>query len=173
MDKALEDPLSPPSSSSSSSSSSSTLLSLYGHVSATARTYRSSIAYFLRAFTLHPSDPILNLSLGISYLGRAMQRTTADRQSEILWGFSYLYRYADLRSGTPSSPWDQEVHYNLARAFHHLGLVHLAIPHYEKVLEMDDPTNLCFEAAYNLSLIYLTSGSPLLASSLLDKYCTV
>ncbi|RKP12963.1 hypothetical protein BJ684DRAFT_10759 [Piptocephalis cylindrospora] len=175
--------------------SSPALLSLYGHVSGCARTYRSSIAYYLRATTIQPADPIVHLSLGISYLSRALQRTTADRQTEVLWGFSYINRYVEARSAEGSSQrpgrkgvWAQETHYNLARAFHHLGLVQLAIPHYEKVLalpsawsdsnsmgddEGEDPTDLSFEAAYNLSLIHQNSGSPLLAASILDKYCIV
>ncbi|KAF7728472.1 transcription factor TFIIIC subunit tfc4 [Apophysomyces ossiformis] len=84
----------------------------------------------------------------------------------------------------------------------HAGLTHLAVRHYERVLLMsssakrgtvpegsvedvytwpdddideedDDETDLKREAAYNLHLIYMTSGSPNLAQILLRKYCTV
>ena len=91
-----------------------------------------------------------------------------------------------------------------------LGLTHLAVPHYERVLIMpsankagkipeksvesiyeydedyednkmeededyddDDDTDFKREAAYNLHLIYVTSGAPHLAKLLLAKYCTV
>ncbi|CAG8746202.1 17691_t:CDS:2, partial [Acaulospora morrowiae] len=75
--------------------------------------------------------------------------------------------------------------YNLGRAFHHIGLTHLAIPHYESALKLpsllqvlkqqteeedDDQTDLKKETAYNLSLIYNESGSPGLAALLLKKY---
>lgn len=98
----------------------------------------------------------------------------------------------------------QESEYNLARAFHLLGLSHLAVPHYEKALclpskakagilkekpldevytwpideeecdyKEEDETDLSREAAYNLHLIYVTSGSMNLAQILLMKYCTI
>ncbi|GAA5795499.1 hypothetical protein HPULCUR_000857 [Helicostylum pulchrum] len=104
----------------------------------------------------------------------------------------------------------QESEFNLARAFHMLGLTHLAVPHYERVLclpsrknmdienekpisevytwspeddecydahdddeEEQDETDLKREAAYNLHLIYVTTGSMNLAQILLLKYCTV
>lgn len=103
----------------------------------------------------------------------------------------------------------QETEYNMGRAFHLLGLTHLAIPHYEKALclpskakagiereksvdevytwpveneengyyddeeEDEDDTDLKREAAYNLHLTYVTSGSMSLAQILLLKYCTI
>ncbi|RUS24420.1 hypothetical protein BC938DRAFT_473604, partial [Jimgerdemannia flammicorona] len=75
------------------------------------------------------------------------------------------------------------------------GLTHLAVPHYERVLELPsarevrrqqgalievggeeddvDDTDLKHEAAYNLSTIYVTSGSMGLAQMLLRKYCVI
>lgn len=98
----------------------------------------------------------------------------------------------------------QESEFNLARAFHMIGLTHLAVPHYEKALclpstamkgiveekpieevykwpvdddfdddEEEDPTDLKREAAYNLHMIYVTSGSMSLAQILLLKYCSI
>jgi hypothetical protein len=115
----------------------------------------------------------------------------------------FIFEYAKLVGPT------QETEYNIARAFHLIGLTHLAIPHYEKVLcmpstvkssvrnqkpiddvykwplyglelaeweedqEDDDETDIKREAAYNLHLIYITSGSMNLAQILLLKYCTI
>lgn len=99
----------------------------------------------------------------------------------------------------------QESEYNLARAFHLIGLTHLAVPHYEKALclpsrnkantqsekpisevyswpvpeieedeeEEEDETDLSREAAYNLHMIYILSGSMSLAQILLMKYCSI
>ncbi|KAG5460327.1 MAG: hypothetical protein BJ554DRAFT_7636 [Olpidium bornovanus] len=77
------------------------------------------------------------------------------------------------------------------------GLTHLAVPYYEKALALpsmaevyaemglplpdgwdveeggDDPTNLKREAAYNLAMIYVCSGSMGLAQNLLAEYCTI
>lgn len=113
----------------------------------------------------------------------------------------FVFEYVALTGHT------QESEYNVARAFHLLGLTHLAVPHYEKVLcmppkskqavknerpvdsvykwplskeeeeeleeEADDDSDLKREAAYNLHLIYITSGSMNLAQILLMKYCSI
>lgn len=116
---------------------------------------------------------------------------------------------------------NQEAEYNLARALHllgnhtsnddgsssdsdsSLGLTHLAVPHYERVLVMpskanegkipeksiesiyeydedeeleyddDDDSNLKRDAAYNLHLIYSTSGAFNLAQIVLHKYIVI
>lgn len=87
----------------------------------------------------------------------------------------------------------QEALYNIARAFQHVGLVTLAVSYYERVLEMeveDYPfpkllastsqqttvpgyCNLRREAAFNLHLIYMKSGSVDLARHILKTYCTI
>lgn len=89
----------------------------------------------------------------------------------------------------------QEALYNIARAYHHVGLVTLAASYYEKVLAMqvkDYPIpklpyedsnltankkpgycNLHREAAYNLHLIYKKSGAMDLARHVLKRYCTL
>lgn len=85
--------------------------------------------------------------------------------------------------------------YNIARAYHHVGLVSLATAYYEKVLsvhENDYPIpklpnenpdlidnqkpgycNLRREAAYNLHLIYKKSGALDLARQVLKDHCSV
>lgn len=112
----------------------------------------------------------------------------------------FIFEYAKLAKH------NQEAEYNIGRAFHLLGLTHLAVPHYEKALsmrkaadgtverrpvedvykwpiseeeeqeleqDMDDEFDLKSEAAYNLHLIYITSGSMSLAQILMLKYCSV
>ena len=63
---------------------------------------------------------------------------------------------------------------------HQLGLFHAAIHYYKEALEMNpciDNENLVFdlkrEVAFNLSLIYRNSGSPLMAQMIMQKYLTV
>ena len=89
----------------------------------------------------------------------------------------------------------QESLYNIARAFHHVGLVTLAASYYEKVIAFpekdypipklpnEDPDvaenlvpgycNLRREAAYNLHLIYKKSGALDLARQVLKDHCTL
>lgn len=88
----------------------------------------------------------------------------------------------------------QEALYNIARAYHHIGLVSLATTYYDKVLAMpekdypipklpnenQDPMDykrpgycdLRREAAYNLHLIYKKSGAFDLARQVLKDYLT-
>jgi len=89
----------------------------------------------------------------------------------------------------------QESLYNIARAYHHVGLVTLAAIYYEKVIgicEKDYPIpklpnenpdvienhkpgycDLRREAAYNLHLIYKKSGALDLARQVLKDHCTL
>lgn len=179
------------------------LLTLYGHLLHVARNYLGAVVYYARAFVQAPKDPMINLSLGLAYLHRAMQRQTDNRHLQIAQGFTFLFRYYKIRGGDNNDGlciYAQEAN-NIARAFHQLGLVHLAVPYYEKVLTLpsqlkcvrlaeratgsvdmdtleddeleEDASDLSREAAYNLSMIYVTSGSKGLAQDVLMRYCTV
>lgn len=76
----------------------------------------------------------------------------------------------------------QESYYNMARAFHQIGLLPSAIHFYNLVLE-EDPGDLVKqnanyldlkkEAAFNLHLIYLQSENHLLARMYLENYIVV
>ncbi|CAJ0749398.1 2726_t:CDS:10, partial [Entrophospora sp. SA101] len=163
------------------------LLTLYGHILGCSRSYNGALGYYARAALVKPKDPLVCFSMGLAYLHRAMQRKTSNRHLQILQGFNFLYEYYELKGK------NQEAEYNLGHAFHQLGLTHLAIPHYEKALKLpsvnqilkqkidkkkqletdeneevenfeeNDPTDIRKEAAYNLYLIYMETGSPALA----------
>ncbi len=69
-----------------------------------------------------------------------------------------------------------EEEYNAARLLHHIGLTHLAEPHYRKVLEMPEEGqgwSLKREAAWNLAMIYTTSSNTKLARQMYEEYLTV
>jgi general transcription factor 3C polypeptide 3 (transcription factor C subunit 4) len=70
---------------------------------------------------------------------------------------------------------NEESNYNIARAFHQLGLVDLAVPYYQKVLNTtgDSDNSVKQESAYNLSLIYRSSGSLELANQILKEHITI
>ena len=76
----------------------------------------------------------------------------------------------------------QECNYNMARAFHQIGLLSGAVHHYKLVLETPPPKlvsqnserlDLRREAAFNLHLIYLHSGNPDLARIYLENHIVV
>ncbi|ORY50555.1 TPR-like protein [Rhizoclosmatium globosum] len=123
---------------------------------------------YLEAYTLSPRDPLINLSVGLAYIHWAMQRRIDDRHKRILQGFTFLYQYEEIRGGSP------EALYNIGRAFHQLGLNHLAVEYYERVLKTEDMSGLwpTKEAAYNLALILHANGSSMLAQAVLEQHIT-
>ncbi|EPX71965.1 transcription factor tfiiic complex subunit sfc4 [Schizosaccharomyces octosporus yFS286] len=153
------------------------LFLLYGHIMARSRSWIPAINYYSRAYVMNPNCPMTNLSLGLAYIHRAMQRLSDNRHYQILQGFTFLYHYYDLRSKVGIGE-KQEALYNLAKAYHFLGLEHHAVQYYEKVLELSplgtidklatqpeernrvsSTYDFAYEAAYNLRLIYISSGN--------------
>jgi len=160
-------------------------LMMYAHVMSCGKSYTSAIVYYLRAYDLRPDDPIICLSLALVYIHRAMQRQVDNRHFYIAQAIALLDSYKEYRKNK------MEVQYNIGRVFHQLGLIDLAVKHYENVLEMVDirradaktamnadgeaasdsaPLDLSKEAAYNLSSIYFTRNVPDLARVVVNKY---
>jgi len=108
-----------------------------------------------------------------------MQRQSDNRHHLIAQATAFLTRYRVLRQadGTESD----EVEYNFGRAFQQLGLHSLAVKHYERVLEIadrrtrtnPDDIGLSREAAYNLSIIFVTTGANALAEDLYRRWLTL
>ncbi|KAL4400990.1 transcription factor TFIIIC complex protein [Malassezia pachydermatis] len=144
----------------------------YGYLMLCANSYQPAMGYLLRALALQPTDPLLCLLCSVATLSRATNRQVDNRNHTVVQGLALLTQYADLRGAGP------EVDYNFARAFHQLGLLHLAVPRYQRVLsQADTPCQTGFamvrEAAYNLSLIYVQAGSPHQAQHLYRTYLAV
>ncbi|KAG9091420.1 transcription factor TFIIIC subunit tfc4 [Ceratobasidium sp. 370] len=149
-------------------------ISAYGQISGGTRSYQTEIYYLFKAYDLEPNDPVICLSLGTACIGRAMQRQADNRNHMVAQGFAFLHKYRTLRAG--DGPLQvEEVEYNLGRGFQQLGLHAFALKHYQAVLERAEqrrkadtqaPLGIAREAAYNLSLIHVTSGSPELARDL-------
>ncbi|KAI8615732.1 hypothetical protein BC830DRAFT_1121194 [Chytriomyces sp. MP71] len=147
------------------------LLCLYGHILMCARSYNAAIKFYTDAYKLAPKDPLTNLSLGLGYLHWGMQRRIDDRHKRILQAFTFIYQYEELRGGAESP----EAMYNVGRAFHQLGLNHIAVEYYERVLARDDGPHTLWpvrEAAYNMALILTASGSNAYAAAILRKHLT-
>ena len=145
------------------------LYTLHGHISSCSRSYLDALNFYMKAYKLAPKDPLINLCIGVAHLHRGMQRKASDRHEHIICAFMFLQQYQEFCTSKLES------FYNLGRAFHHIGLYHLAIISYEKALSFgttSEENNLCHEIAYNLSLIYCQSGSYLLAREILKKYNT-
>jgi general transcription factor 3C polypeptide 3 (transcription factor C subunit 4) len=146
-----------------------------GHSMQLARSYGGSLSYYIRAYQHDPKDPLVNLCCGVACLHRAMQRTTENRHEQIMQALTFLFQYYEL------SGQSLEANYNIARALHQIGnkidqhnaigLLHLAIPYYERVLAWaESESHLKRETAYNLAIFYSSIGSPALAKGLMTKY---
>ncbi|XP_015952642.1 uncharacterized protein LOC107477182 [Arachis duranensis] len=143
---------------------------------------------YLEAYKLLPENPLVNLCVGTALINLALGLRLQNKHQCVVQGLAFLYN--NLRICDNS----QESLYNIARAFHHVGLVTLAAFYYEKVLairEKDYPIpkllnetpdiaenhkpgycDLRREAAHNLHLIYKKSGALDLARQVLKDHCT-
>jgi len=183
------------------------LIMLTGHFCVIASKYPLAFAEYLRGHRLAPNDPLPCLCSGVSYLSFAMSRTAVNRHDLVLKGFAFIQRYQRLRLSTilpESDPLDKlakraEATYNLGRAFHQLGISHLAVEAYQKALALfEHPDNtdaadhgtstfpnlsdacvsrpdFCIirhSCAYNLALIFRTQGSLDMACDVLWRHIT-
>ena len=114
------------------------VLMMYGHMVAVANHSHTSIPYYLRAFALAPENVCVCLSLATMWVQISMKRQTDNRQYGINQGLSFLYTYYRLRAATGKARHLQEAEYNMGRMWHYLGLTHLAIDAYNKVLALSE-----------------------------------
>lgn len=159
-----------------------------GHQFTISSHHQDAAREYLKAYKLLPDSPLINLCVGTSLINLALGFRLQNKHQCITQGLAFLFK--NLQQSENS----QEALYNIARAFHHVGLVTLAASYYEKVLatrEKDCPLpqlpyenrfhaenvkpgscDLRREAAYNLHLIYKKSGASDLARQVLKDYCS-
>lgn len=134
------------------------------------------MAYLIDLLKENPS-PFFNLLSGIMYLQIAFRKSTLHKTNLLQIVYGFMQKYARNRSKDAL----QEVYYNMGRLYQHVGLLHLAVVYYEKVLGFESEiTNkyheildLKREAAFNLHLIYKKSENYIAARSILMKYIVV
>ncbi|KAM6892825.1 general transcription factor 3C polypeptide 3-like [Lycodopsis pacificus] len=149
---------------------------LCGHNAMVSGSFKHALGQYVQAFQTHPETPLHSLCVGLTFFHMASQKYVAKRCSVCVQGFSFLWRYVDLRGVC------QESMYNLGRALHQIGLTHLAIHYYQTALTLpaqklegipDDQLDLRREIAFNLSLIYQASGNMAMAHQLINTHCVV
>ncbi|XP_067439330.1 general transcription factor 3C polypeptide 3 [Thunnus thynnus] len=149
---------------------------LCGHNAMVSGSFKHALGQYVQAFKTHPNNPLHSLCVGLTFFHMASQKYVAKRHTLVLQGFSFLWRYVELRGEC------QESMYNLGRALHQMGLTHLAIHYYQKALTLpaqklegiaDDQVDLRREIAFNLSLIYQASGNVEMARQLINTHCIV
>ncbi|KAI1801601.1 TPR-like protein [Daldinia bambusicola] len=156
-----------------------TLLMLYGHILFISNSFTYALNYFMRAYTLDPTNGMVILSVGHCYVHYALKRQAENRQFLLTQGFLFLHQYYDLKVASPSAAQRQEAHYNMARSYHAIGIPHLAVEYYRRVLQdvPDDSGNgimgrddLTQEAAYNLQQIYWAGGDVEAIKGIAERY---
>uniref|UniRef100_A0A3B3VJZ2 General transcription factor IIIC, polypeptide 3 n=1 Tax=Poecilia latipinna TaxID=48699 RepID=A0A3B3VJZ2_9TELE len=144
---------------------------LCGHNAMVSGSFKHALGQYVQALKTHPENPLHSLYVGLTFFHMASQKYVAKRHALVLQGFSFLWRYVELRGEC------QESMYNLGRALHQMGLTHLAIHYYQKALSLpgisEDQVDLRREIAFNLSLIYQASGNTEMARQLIRTHCTM
>ncbi|VDO04553.1 unnamed protein product [Rodentolepis nana] len=92
---------------------------------------RYSIALMADLRARFPGDPLISLLLAVCFLNISVHKHLFSRHKTVLQCIGFLGEYRQLRGEC------QEVYFNIARACHQCMLGHIAIPYYEKVLEME------------------------------------
>ncbi|KAL5520201.1 hypothetical protein ACEPAG_9414 [Sanghuangporus baumii] len=157
------------------------LPTLYGQSLILARSYQGALFYLLHAYDYFPNDPLICMTLAVASLGRAMQRQSDNRNFLITQAMSFMTKYRVLRGSGESNPYADEIEYNYGRAFHQIGLLSHAVKHYERVLDIvktrqasdKNVVGVSREAAYNLCLIYVTTGAAPLAKAVTRRWLSI
>ncbi|KAL5339130.1 hypothetical protein BJX70DRAFT_408376 [Aspergillus crustosus] len=113
------------------------LLVLYGHILYSGNSFYPALNYFFRAYALDDQNPVVLLSIGLCFIHHSMKRQSENRHYHIMQGLSFMneYRRVRERPGTPLVE-RQEMEFNYARVWHTLGLAHLAVEGYNRVLDL-------------------------------------
>ncbi|KAI3726599.1 hypothetical protein L1987_66397 [Smallanthus sonchifolius] len=165
------------------------VLLIKGHQFTVHSQHQAAASYYLKAYKLMPENALINLCAGTALINLALGFRLHNKHQCVLQGLAFLYNNLRLSENS------QEALYNLARAYHHVGLVSIAATYYEKVLavlQKDHPIpklpndgpettdylkpgycDLKREAAYNLHLIYRSCGSIDLARQVLKDHCSI
>ncbi|KAL4941666.1 hypothetical protein BDV06DRAFT_177388 [Aspergillus oleicola] len=113
------------------------LLVLYGHILYSGNSFYPALNYFFRAYALDDKNPAVLLSIGLCYIHHSMKRQSDNRHYQIMQGLSFMNEYRRIRERKESLLVErQEMEFNFARVWHTLGLAHLAIEGYQRVLDL-------------------------------------
>lgn len=142
---------------------------LAGHAYLMHQNYDYALDQYAHVHAELPDNPTINMFMGIATLQQAMLRRTVDRHHGIVSSFSFFDKYRGLRNN------DAEACYNVGRAHHYIGTVHLAVHFYRECLRRVGRGQACLvhEAAHNLACVYRESGSPELARAVYMEYNTM
>ncbi|THC93697.1 hypothetical protein EYZ11_006808 [Aspergillus tanneri] len=120
------------------------LLVLYGHILYSGNSFFPALNYFFRAYTLDDQNPAVLLSIGLCYIHHSLKRQSENRHYLIMQGLSFMHEYRRIRERKGALlPERQETEFNFARIWHMLGLAHLAVEGYKRVLALGEQIRTC------------------------------
>lgn len=124
------------------------LLVLYGHILYSGNSFFPALNYLFRAYALDGENPAVLLSIGLCYIHHSLKRQSENRHYLIMQGLSFMHEYRRVRERKGSLVQErQEMEFNFARVWHMLGLAHLAIEGYQRVLKLGEEIQLQLELA--------------------------
>jgi general transcription factor 3C polypeptide 3 (transcription factor C subunit 4) len=128
-------------------------------------------------------DPLLDMSIGLAYIHRAMQRQADNRHLMILQGMTLLFQYyrgmyakSERYDNFSAALLKQQAEYNIARTMHQLELLTFATKYYEAAITLSEEVgglgkrDLVMEAAHNLSLIFALTGNLEASRAITEKH---
>ena len=126
----------------------------------------------MRAYKIDPSNPMINLTIGLTHIHRGHKTHSGIQQPDILHALTFIFRYHEIRMESEHLEERLEAHYNVARTYQLLGMTHLAVPYYQKVLNEAEgrKVDLVTETAFNLQNVYTLAGNMELARKITNKY---
>lgn len=159
------------------------LMMASGHCSMLQGRYSEALSEYLHAYKSAPHEPVISLCIAAAMLNKACVKKMVGRHQLVIQAFAFLQEYGSKRPGKLG---EMESCYNIGRGAQALGLDHLAVQFYERVIPpvavdegggdevafIEPNTSVEREAAYNLALIYQSSGSIQLAKQLTRRYLT-
>ena len=123
---------------------------------------------------------MIKLSLALGYIHYALKRQAENRHQILMQGLGFLLEYYDDRSRSGDPFEQQEAEYNVGHVYHLLGLTHLAVPYYERCLDLKKAVqkatsknrveDFALEAAVNLQCLWAASGNASKAREVTEKY---
>jgi general transcription factor 3C polypeptide 3 (transcription factor C subunit 4) len=115
------------------------LLVLYGHILYSGNSFYPALNYFFRAYDLDDQNPAVLLSIALCYIHHSLKRQSDNRHYLIMQGLSFMHEYRRVRERKGSRLQErQEMEFNFARVWHLLGLAHLAVEGYQRVLALGE-----------------------------------
>lgn len=166
------------------------LLTIYAHILYAGGSFPNALSYLFRARSLDPKNPVVLLSIALSYMHEMLKRQNENRHMYVLQGWAFFEEYADARRAWArgrvevgmETLLEREIEFNRARCWQMLGMSDLAIRSYEKMLSLSEPSgstgkdvhaDYTMDAAYAVQTMYALSGNPQMARAITEKYLVV